>query len=85
MPLSTIFQLIYPGSPVSFIGGGNQSAWRKPQTYHKSLTNLYPFFCIFWGNCYNFKNSLLKHLKKKRVYRKTFINRPLKITPKHSL
>jgi len=24
---------------VSFIGGGNQSTWRKPPTCHKSLTN----------------------------------------------
>jgi len=24
---------------VSFIGGGNQSARRKPPTFHKSLTN----------------------------------------------
>jgi len=23
----------------SFIGGGSQSAWRKPSTSHKSLTN----------------------------------------------
>jgi len=25
---------------VSFIGGGKRSTWRKPQTCHKSLTNL---------------------------------------------
>jgi hypothetical protein len=25
---------------VSFIGGGNQSTWRKPPTYRKSLTTL---------------------------------------------
>ena len=24
---------------VSFIGGGNRSTWRKPPTFHKSLTN----------------------------------------------
>jgi len=24
---------------VSFIGGGNQSTWRKPSTCRKSLTN----------------------------------------------
>jgi hypothetical protein len=24
---------------VSFIGGGNQSTWRKPLTWRKSLTN----------------------------------------------
>ena len=24
---------------LSFIGGGNQSIWRKPQPCHKSLTN----------------------------------------------
>jgi len=35
-PLSTIFQL-YHGS--QFIGGGNQSSSRKPQTCRKSLTN----------------------------------------------
>ena len=33
---STIFQL-YHGS--QFIGGGNQSTWRKPPTCRKSLTN----------------------------------------------
>ena len=26
---------------VSFIGGGNQSTWKKPPTCHKSLTNFY--------------------------------------------
>jgi hypothetical protein len=36
MSISTIFQL-YRGS---FIGGGNQSTWRKPLTCRKSLTNL---------------------------------------------
>jgi hypothetical protein len=35
-PLSMIFQL-YRGS--QFIGEGNQSTRRKPQTYRKSLTN----------------------------------------------
>ena len=36
MPLSTIFQSYLA---VSFIGGGNRSTQRKPQTHHKSLTN----------------------------------------------
>jgi hypothetical protein len=36
--LSTIFQL-YRGS--RFIGGGNQSNWRRPPTSCKSLTNFY--------------------------------------------
>jgi hypothetical protein len=35
---ATIFQLQYIVS-VSFIGGGNRSTQRKPQTCHKSLTN----------------------------------------------
>jgi hypothetical protein len=37
MPLATIFQLYRGGQ---FIGGGNQSTWRKSPTCRKSLTNL---------------------------------------------
>jgi hypothetical protein len=37
-PLSTLFQLYIMA--VSFIGGGNQSTWKKPLTCCKSLTNL---------------------------------------------
>ena len=40
MPLSTIFQNLYI-VVISFIGGGNQSTWRKPLTCCKSLTNFY--------------------------------------------
>ena len=40
MPLSTIYQFIVEAS---FIGGGNRSIWRKPQTC-KSLTNYYILF-----------------------------------------
>ena len=40
MPLSTIFQNLYI-VVISFIGGGNQSTWRKPLTCRKSLTNFY--------------------------------------------
>jgi len=43
MPLTTIFQL-YRG--ISFIGGGNRSAWRKPLTCRKSLTNFTTYCCI---------------------------------------
>jgi hypothetical protein len=31
---------------VSFIGGGNRSAWRKPPTSRKSLTNFITQCCI---------------------------------------
>jgi hypothetical protein len=31
---------------VSFIGGGNRSTLRKPQTCHKSLTNFITYCCI---------------------------------------
>jgi len=31
---------------VSFIGGGNQSTWRKPLTCRKSLTNFITLCCI---------------------------------------
>jgi hypothetical protein len=31
---------------VSFIGGGNQSTWRKPLTCRKSLTNFFTYCCI---------------------------------------
>ena len=41
MVLNTTFNNIEPIScmAVSFIGGGNQSTWRKAPTSHKSLTN----------------------------------------------
>jgi hypothetical protein len=38
-PLSTIFQLYIV--VVNFVGGGNWSAWRKPPSCCKSLTNFY--------------------------------------------
>jgi hypothetical protein len=30
----------------SFIGGGNWSTWRKPLTFHRSMTNLITWCCI---------------------------------------
>ena len=38
MPLSTIVQQLY--FAVSFIDGGKRSTQKKPQTCHKSLTNI---------------------------------------------
>ena len=46
MSLSTIFQLSLYIVAVSFIGGGNQSTWRKPLIYRKSLTNFITWCCI---------------------------------------
>jgi hypothetical protein len=43
--------VIYRGS--HFIGGGNQSTWRKPPTCHESLTNLIL--------SYNVVSSTLRH------------------------
>jgi hypothetical protein len=60
MPLSTIFQLY---RCFSFIGKGNQSTWRKPQTCRMSLIN-------FITKCYRFLitgTMLMEMLRERKI------------------
>jgi hypothetical protein len=75
MPLSTIFHLIMA---VSFIGGGNRSTQRKPQTSHKSLTSFlwylaswYDFDIWFW-NCSDIVVRFVFHCI---IYNNIFVGR----------